>query len=60
MALRTGPGRRSRFPLSGTRGMCLLGLCKMNIDTKAIRLTWDMRPTLTCVVYWITCPKPNG
>ena len=40
--------------------MCLLGLGKMNIDTKAIRLTWDMRPTLTCVVYWITCPKPNG
>ena len=60
MALCTGPGTRSRPPLSGTRGMCLLGLSKMNIDTKAIRPTWDMRPTLTCVVYWITCPKANG
>lgn len=60
MALRTGPGMRCQRPLSGTRDMCLLSLGKMNIDTKAIRLTWDMRPTLTCVVYWITCPKPNG
>ncbi len=60
MALRTGLGTRSRPPLSGTRGMCLLGLRMMTTNTMAIRPTWAMRPTLTCVVYWITCPKPNG
>ncbi len=60
MALSTVPGTHSRPPLSGAMGMCLLGLCKMDLDTKHMRPTWVMRPTLTCVVYWITCPKPSG
>ena len=60
MAVNAGLGRRSRSTRGCIRRMRPMGMCTMNIGTKAIQMLWATTPTPICAVCWTTCPKQNG